>query len=116
MKFDIDLFFPVVTPGADAKTSNLGTCRVITDPLFVTLTEQDGQARAITLAELREVDRARSRYTTMRGKVAHPRRIEFPERIFVETPTGHAMALNGEIVARMVRARRQGAPVTRVRW
>jgi hypothetical protein len=114
--YEIDLFFPVVTPGSDAKTSSLGPCKVITQPLFVTVVEHNGEARAVALAELREFDRARTCYTTVFGKVSHPRRIDLPDRVCVETGTGHSMMLNGNLVARMTRTRRQGSPVGKVSW
>jgi hypothetical protein len=116
MRFEIELFSPVVARGAEAHTTSLGPCRVITQPLFVTLTEHDGQAKAIPLETIREVDLTLTRCTTVLGTVARPRRIDFPERFFVETATGHAVAVNGDLIARMVRTRRQGEPANRVRW
>jgi hypothetical protein len=116
VRFEIDLFFPLATPGAEATLSRLGACKIITQPILLTVTDHAGKAEAVALADLREVDRTVGRYTTVLGRVSRPRSINLPERIYVETPTGHTMVLNGRLVARMVRTRRQGAPVSRVSW
>ena len=116
MYFEIELFFPIVVPGSGAKTSSIGLCRVITQPVFVTMSDHAGGASAIALAELREVDRIRNIFTTVLGRVGHPRHITFPDRIYVETGTGHSMAINGDLIARILRHRRRSDPTPKVVW
>ena len=103
MNFEIDLFFPSAMPGAASKTETLGLCKVLTHPVFVTVTERNGDARLVALAEIAELDRAEKRFTTTRGKACFPRRIDFPDKIYVETGSGHARAIKGDQIARLVR-------------
>ncbi|MCC6742246.1 MAG: hypothetical protein IT175_00145 [Acidobacteria bacterium] len=101
--YDIELFHPSALPGAGARTESLGTCRIITRNVFVTVTEHSGDAHLVILDELTELDRTQPRYVTVHGKTSYPRRVDLPDKIFVETSSGHARAIAGDQIARIVR-------------
>jgi hypothetical protein len=101
--YDIELFHPTALPGAGAQTESLGSCKIITRNVFVTVTEHNGDAHLVLLDELTELDRTQPRYTTIIGKTFYPRRVDLPNKIFVETASGHARAVNGDQIARIHR-------------
>lgn len=101
--YDIELFHPNALPGAGARTESLGTCKIITRNVFITVTEHNGEARLVLLDELTELDRTQPRFVTIIGKTVYPRRVDLPSKIFVETSTGHARSINGDQIARIVR-------------
>lgn len=116
MTYEIELFLPSALPGAGAQTDSLGACRIITRNVFVTITEQNGDANLILLDEVLELDRTLPRLTTVLGRTIYPKRLDFPDRIFVETGTGHARAINGDQIARVTATRRPGAKSGPLRW
>lgn len=115
MIYAIELYHPSAIPGAGAQTEPLGACKIITKNVFVTVTEHSGDARLVLLDELAEVDRMQPRLTTMTGRAVYPRRVDLPDKIFVETASGHARAVSGDRIARLVASKRAG-PTGRVSW
>ena len=107
MTFEIEIFLPSSPMGRGALTETLGPCKVITHPLFVTVTEHNNDAHLVGLADIVLLDRAQRSYTTMSGRVSYPRRIDLPDRIYVELSSGYARALDGDRIARMVRTKRE---------
>ncbi|MGG7379623.1 hypothetical protein ACQ7B2_13005, partial [Escherichia coli] len=77
-------------PGVGAQTESLGQCKIISHPVFMTVVEHNGDARLIGLDDVIEVDRRQPKIATTRGKVYHPRRIDLPDKIYVETSNGYA--------------------------
>lgn len=116
MTYEIELFLPSALPGAGALTETLGPCKIITKNVFVTVTEQSGEARLMLLDELAALDRSQGRLVTVLGKTCYPRRIDLPAKIFVETASGHARAVGGDQIARLTLVRRQGAAGARIAW
>jgi len=114
--FTIDLFLPSALPGAGQKSESLGVCRVISKNVFVTITEHNGDARVVPLDDLVEIDRRQPRVTTTMGRTLYPRRIDFPDKIFVETTTGHARTLAGDQIAHVAIAKGTTASTGRVSW
>jgi len=114
--YDIELFHPSAIPGAAAMTETLGACKIITKNVFITVTEHNGDAHLMLLDELTVVDCAQPRITTAIGRTFYPRRIDFPAKIFVETATGHARAISGDQIARLVASKREGPKTGRVSW
>jgi hypothetical protein len=113
--FEIILFIPTARPGDAAQTESLGLCSILSKSIFVTITEHNGEAHGLPLSEVVEFDRAANRIATSIGRTLYPRRVDLPGKIFVETTTGHARAVNGDQIARLVRAKRD-VPVGRVSW
>ena len=115
MTYEIELFLPSALSGAGQQTDSLGGCKLITKNVFVTLTEQNGEAHVILLDEILELDRASGRITTSNGRTLYPRKIDFPNRIFIETGTGHARSILGDQIARVTASKRSvphsGRPV-----
>lgn len=101
--YDIELFHPTALPGAGAQTESLGACKIITRNVFVTVTEHSGDAHLILLDELTELDRTQARYVTVIGKTFYPRRVDLPDKIFVELASGHARAVSGDQIAKISR-------------
>lgn len=101
--YDIELFHPTALHGAGAQTESLGACKIITRNVFVTVVEMNGDAHLVLLDELTELDRTLPRYVTIIGKTVYPRRVDLPEKIFIETASGHARAVNGDQIARILR-------------
>ncbi len=116
MTYEIELFLPSARPGAGAQTELLGTCKIITRNVFVTVTEHGGEARLVLLDEIVSLDRPASRYVTTTGKSCYPRSIDLPDKIFVETASGHVRAVSGDQIARLTLVVRRGAPTGRVAW
>lgn len=102
MNYNIDLYLPSALPGAASQTESLGRCRVISRNVFVTVTEHNGNAHVVSLDEVVELDRTVPRYTTTSGRTCLPRRVDLPDKIFVETPGGYARTVVGDQVARLV--------------
>ena len=75
----------------------------------------NGDAHLILLDEVLELDRTQPRLTTVLGRTTYPRRIDFPDRIFVETATGHARAISGDQIARVSAVQRSSSKGP-VRW
>ena len=115
MTFEIGLFIPTARPGAAAQTESLGPCSILSKSVFLTVTEHNGEARALPLSEVVEGDRVANRITTSIGRTLYPRRVDLPGKIFVETNAGYARAVNGDQIARLVRAKRD-VPAGRVSW
>lgn len=116
MIYDIELFHPSAIPGAGAQTESLGPCKIITKNVFVTVTEPSGAAHVILLDELTELDRSEHRITTVTGKTVYPRRIDLPDKIFVETGAGYARAVAGDSIARITASRRETPRTGRLSW
>jgi hypothetical protein len=115
--YEIELFIPSARPGAAAVTETLGACKIISRNVFVTVTEHNGSAHLVLLDELTELDRTQPRFATVTGKVVYPRRLDLPDKIFVETATGHARAVAGEQIARVTAARASAPRTTgRLSW
>ena len=115
MTFEIDIFFPTAHPGAAAQTEPLGSCKVLTHPLFLTVTEHNGEAHLVPLEEVTELDRRQIHYTTIFGRTHYPRRVDLPDKIYVETATGHARTIEGDLIARIARGKGE-TPGKGVRW
>lgn len=117
LTYEIELFIPSARPGAAALTESLGPCKIITRNVFVTVTERNGAAHLVLLDELSELDRTQTRYATVTGKVVYPRRLDLPDKIFIETATGHARAITGDQIAKIT-ASSTAAPRTtgRLSW
>jgi hypothetical protein len=115
VRFEVELFRPGASRNLDAPLEPLGPCKIITRPVFLTVTEASGDARLVDLDDVVEVDRTQARYTTALGKAHQVRRIELPDRIYVEAASGYARALSGDQIARLSRARGD-APGKGVRW
>lgn len=115
MLFDIELFYPTSKPGAAAEVESLGECRIISPNVFLTVTEHNGEAKLVALDDVVDVDCAHHRYTTAHGRTLYPRRIDFPDHIYVETHTGHARTINGVQIARLTRSKRD-TPGKGVSW
>jgi len=113
--FEVELFRDAVR-GRVAETSALGSCRIVTRPVFISLTTTSGLSRAISLAECREIDAVVMRFISVHGDVTYLDRIVFPDRIYLQLASGHALAVNGETIARLTRSRREGGPAGKVRW
>jgi hypothetical protein len=103
--FEIELYHPSAIPGAGAQTESLGACKIISRVVFLTVTEHSGDAHLVPLADIVDFDRAQPKYTTTIGKTYYPRRVDLPDRIFVETTSGHARAVGGDQIARLVRSK-----------
>ncbi len=116
MVYDIELFQPNTPPSAGARTDSLGSCKIITRNVFVTVTEHNGDAHLVLLDELSELDRMLPRLTTTIGRAHYPRRIDLPAKIFVETESGHARAVNGDQIARMTATKREAPKTGRISW
>jgi hypothetical protein len=114
--YEIELFHPSALHGAGAQTESLGLCKIITRNVFVTVTEHNGDAHLILLDELAEVDRTQSRLTTVTGRMLYPRRIDLPTKIFVETASGHARAVGGDQIARLIASKREQPKTGRLTW
>lgn len=115
MTFEIEIFFPASVPGTGAKTETLGLCKIITQPVFVTVTEHNGDAKLVGLEAIVELDREAKTYLTALGKAFHPRRIDLPDRIYVEVSSGYARAIDGDQIARMKRAKGDSSGL-RISW
>ena len=105
MTYNIDLYLPSALRGASSLTESLGRCRVISRNVFVTITEHNGSAHVVALDDLLELDRTAPRYTTVAGRTFLPRRLDLPDKIFVETPGGYARTVIGDQVARLTAVR-----------
>ena len=101
--YEIELFHPTALHGAGAQMESLGACKIITRNVFVTVTEHSGDAHLVLLDELTELDRTQPRYVTVIGKTVYPRSLDLPDKIFVETASGHARAVSGDQIAKIVR-------------
>ena len=106
--YNIELYHPTALQGAGAQTESLGACKIITRNVFVTVTEHNGDAHLVLLDELTELDRTQPRYVTIVGKAVFPRRVDLPDKIFVETASGHARAVSGDQVAKIHRVSGEG--------
>ena len=115
MIFDIELFLPTARPGAAADTESLGECKILTHNIFVTVTEHNGDAHLIALNDLVEVDLPEHRYVTAHGRTLYPRQMDLPDRLVVETGSGHVRTINGVQIAKMVRSKRD-SPGKGVSW
>ena len=116
MTYEIELFHPSALPGAGAQTEALGPCRILTKNVFVTVTEQNGKAYVVLLDEIAELDRTLPSYITVTGRSVYPRRIDLPDRIYVETRSGHARSVASDTIARMTLSRRDTQNRGRVSW
>jgi hypothetical protein len=116
MTYEIDLLHPSAIPGAAAQTESLGPCQIITRNVFITVTEHNGNAHLILLDELTEVDRVQPRLQTVTGRTLYPRRVDLPAKIFVETSSGHARAVGGDQIARLIATRRTAPKTGRLTW
>lgn len=114
--FTIDLFLPSALSGAGQQTESLGACKVISKNVFVTITEHSGDARVVPLDDVVEIDRRQPRLTTTMGRTVYPRRVDFPDKIFVETTTGHARTVAGDQIAHVAITKRTSATSGRVSW
>jgi hypothetical protein len=114
--YDIELFLPSALSGAGQQTESLGACKIISRNVFVTITEHNGDAHVILLDEISELDRAQHRMTTTTGRTIYPRRLDFPDKIFIETATGHARAIAGDQIARVTAAKQTAPRTGRVSW
>ena len=115
MIFEIELYFPTAKPGAAAETESLGPCKPISQNLFLTITEHNGEARLVPFNDVVEVDVANHRYVSAHGRTFYPRRIDLPDHFMVETAAGYARTVKGVQVARLVRSKRD-SPGKGVSW
>lgn len=116
MTFEIELFMPTALHGGGAHTESLGLCRIITRTVFLTVTEHNGDAHLVSLEEVTELDRTNHRYSTILGRTLYPRQIDLPDKIYVEVLSGHARALSGDQIARLVRSGRETPTTGKLGW
>ena len=116
MTYEIELFHPSAIPGSGALTESLGPCKIITRNVFITVTEHNGSAHLVLLDELTEVDRTQPRLQTVTGRTLYPRKVDLPNKIFVETADGHARAVGGDQIARLVASKRSAPKTGRLTW
>lgn len=114
MTYDIDLFLPSALRGAGAQTEHLGTCKVISRNVFVTVTEHSGEAHLVLLDEIVELDRVQPRYVTVIGKTVYPKHVDLPDKIYVELASGHSRAVGGDQIARIARHDRHDRGTDRI--